>query len=41
MERLLFHAPVDVLDHWTDELQSSSREAAAVNMLRVGIEWGS
>lgn len=41
IERLLFPAPVDVLDHWTNELLSRSRDVVGVNLLRLGIGWGS
>ncbi len=38
-ERFFFHAPVNVFDHRSNELLSTSRESTTMNLLRLGFEW--
>ena len=39
-ERLFFHAPVQVFEHPTNEVVSSSRDTVRLSLLRIGLEWG-
>ena len=39
VERMFFRAPVEVFDHWTNQLISASRDGVSLSVLRWGFEF--